>query len=740
VLYALSPSNGRVWWAARVGLDTTVLPVRIPAHQAAEELILVTSSDTRTLSALKAARGEAVWHRRISAPCLGHPTVAGQRIYVPCYDGRVHEVDAATGALVGSFDMGQRLSRGGVIDEDTGLYYIAADSDCVYVLDFAQRRCAGILYSEHPRGSLRCEPAILHWKDVAPDAEPSPDSPRSCLMLCQAAGLETTELRPFILPITRNDVGRLRPFRFPGWTWFPPMGDGEKLAVVTDDGHMGVFGIRQKNNRDPLLYPMLDKPLVLEKSEGAPAQRRGRAQVVAFDESDFWVLAHGELHRLRLAFGPGGWQMTEVWKNPLFLGSALHAGQADLGHGAVYLVTHPGQERVCVASAVRAEADAGDPDKIRWQTLLGLVCQGEPVALPGAVLVQDARGSLFRFDAAKYKDRDVAWHIHEKQEAKPPANEHVRGVRLLPAPDGAFALAATGAPGSGGLLVRHFTSAKNQTLQYDFKLPAAVTGTPGAWVDHLVFPVGDGVLWRKEDAAAGSPVAGLNWRAERADAAAEGHVIPLTASDFLVTDGSRSLLRMSWPKGGDCMRKNSLTLPARIVSAPLLRLGGDGNFVVFVADADNRITKLQGSLNSDRLEEVSEPLLQGKITMGPFDLGAVIGCVVDGDRLVVMDPKKLQQLWTYPPAAEIVGKPIAFGGVIIVADAQGRFIGLDPGTGKRRGPGYRLRANVAPATGPVALGADRLFVPLMDGTVLLLSLQHFQGPLPAKRPSPERYL
>ena len=52
VLYALKQSNGELKWAIRVGIDTTVLPQRVPASQASPELLLVLSADTQTLSAL----------------------------------------------------------------------------------------------------------------------------------------------------------------------------------------------------------------------------------------------------------------------------------------------------------------------------------------------------------------------------------------------------------------------------------------------------------------------------------------------------------------------------------------------------------------------------------------------------------------------------------------------------------------------------------------------------------------
>jgi hypothetical protein len=67
--------------------------------------------------------------------------------------------------------------------------------------------------------------------------------------------------------------------------------------------------------------------------------------------------------------------------------------------------------------------------------------------------------------------------------------------------------------------------------------------------------------------------------------------------------------------------------------------------------------------------------------------------------------------------------------MLLVADQSGRFVGLDPATGRRLGPGYTLRASAAPAASPVAFGPHRAFAPLSDGTVLLLSLFHLRDPL-----------
>jgi outer membrane protein assembly factor BamB len=754
VLYALRPSDGLVRWATRVGIDTTVLPVRIPAHQTTPEIILVLSSDTNTLSALRANKGEPVWHRELTAPCLGRPSVVGNRLYLPCYNGRVDEIDTATGRLLGYYDLGQSLRLGAVYDEQSKLLYAPGDSFCVYALDLVNRECKAVLYSEHPSGSLRSEPTVLHFPDVPSGAPRNPNNPRSCLVLCQADGLEATRLRVFQLPLLTASAEPLpqprkpgqapaAPLLYPnmaplnldlrvrGWSWFPPYKDDEKLALATDAGVVGVFGIKQKNNRDKPLFPLCDQEIVLQRpKENPPTGEEGRAQVICFDDSNFWVLADGSLHRLRLALGGTGWQMTELWTKPVPLGSPLHAAQVDLTRKVLFLVTQSPGGQGCVASTVAMEAEADDKDKVKWQTQLGLLSQGQPIALPNGVLALDQRGGLLRFDADRYKkEAGRDWYIHEQRASKLLEQTGARPLQLLPITGGAHALIDLGDSSGGKLLIRTYDAAKNTLTDHPCTLIGPVTGLPGAWPDHLIFPVKSGksgILMRKQ-VPGEAPFTGLDWKAPQADEDAPGYVVPLNQADFLVTDGSTGLIHMSWPKNDEnCQKIARAELPARIVAPPVGYWAGKKEFRVFVADVENRLTLLEKELTGDSFHTVRSLTLDGKITAGPFHLGTNVGCVVDYRRLILVDARKNKELWRHERKADIVGRPILLKDLLIVADQGGHFVGLNPATGKERGKGYKLRANTAPAAGPVPFGPDRIFTPLADGTVLLLSSKRLQ--------------
>jgi hypothetical protein len=212
----------------------------------------------------------------------------------------------------------------------------------------------------------------------------------------------------------------------------------------------------------------------------------------------------------------------------------------------------------------------------------------------------------------------------------------------------------------------------------------------------------------------------------------------LGGDEFLFTDGSKGLHRLRW-SGGPMWKKITASDPEaplhdRIVSPPLVLPPGAGQneLLVCVADSRGTLTLLheQEATGADKPRKwavVRSWSLKGHITAGPFLRGTRIGCVLDQERLVWIDPASDTHLWEYgKPGEGIVGQPQVIGDQVVVALRTGRFVGLDPATGRPRGPGYALKGSVAPATTPVAFGTERAFAPLTDGTVLLLSLKHLR--------------
>src|SRR5208337_791361 len=244
-------------------------------------------------------------------------------------EGCVVEIDIAKGQCLGEFHFGLPLSTvGGTRQEGTDLLFFPAETQFVFVLDAAKRMMVGLVGTGHPAGSLRCAPIV-----AANSLKGPAEYPPHYLILCQADGLDSMRLRPFQLPWPDQWVGKVprtpdaaQEQQLSGWTWFPPYCDGEKLALATDAGVLRLFGINQLENTDAPLFSLLPQPGGSVPLAGA-APPLGRALVAHGTESDFWVLARGQLQRFRLGLErttvqpSKGIHVAPLWQQPVVLGS-----------------------------------------------------------------------------------------------------------------------------------------------------------------------------------------------------------------------------------------------------------------------------------------------------------------------------------------------------------------------------------------------------------------------------------
>jgi hypothetical protein len=713
VLYAFEPGRGDVGWATRVSIDAQSLPLHLSRTASSPELVLALTPDNSTLTALEADRGTVVWRQRLKGACLGDPVLVGKRIFVATDRGHVEEIDAAVGKLLGSYNLGEPLVVGGVQQPWTQLVYFPADSHSVYVLDVARRQCAGILYTGHPAGSLRCAPVIL------PDPLPAQGQrlPRGHLVLSQEDGLDKVKLRAFPVPISGHEArartGDSAPLT--GWSWFPPHVYAEWLAQVTDTGHFALLGIEPRTG----FFPGVSGEVVL----GSRSASSERSQIVHADAQHFWALADGTLYKLLRTFdrmtGPA---LLHVPLSFDPLGSALHGSQVrtdPAGKTTLYLVTETRDGLRCLVSAL--DARLGTP---AWQRQLGLHCLGTPVSLGTQLLVQDLDRTIYRFNMGAMKPDSASWHIAAPARTAPLANQ-VGPALLLPGRDSRsiYVIRTTGP--QPALVVQLFKEDGDEPETKEYRQQAPLAGTPALSADALVLALANGVLARQ--ALAGGPaVAGPNWRASHLDPDTRAFVVSLGGDDFLVTDGSGGLKRLRWPAGNMAETTASAELPSRIIAPPeVLPPAPGGQLQVCVADAANSITLFQ----ADTLRTIRQWPMNGRITAGPFRRGKGICCIVERRRLVWLDPAR-EQSWEYAFAADVVGEPqLIRDDLLVVADLSGHFSGFNPATGHLAGPGYTLRANVAAAAAPVPFGRDRLFAPLTDGTVMLLSQSHFRHPM-----------
>lgn len=229
----------------------------------------------------------------------------------------------------------------------------------------------------------------------------------------------------------------------------------------------------------------------------------------------------------------------------------------------------------------------------------------------------------------------------------------------------------------------------------------------------IVLPLADGQLCRVTlDAENPTATLGPTWRAlgERPDV--RGHVVHWKGDEFLVSDGGRRLMRLSWPPGSHYDLDAQLELAQRIVGPPA-RLSDSS---IAVADAGGTVTLIRGERPT-----VVRTWRFGPVTAGPWAVGDKLAVVVDRRKLVLLNPDTDKEVWTYAKIGDgVESLPHLIDGKLIVADLAGRFVALDPATGKEMGRGYQFPAEAAPAASVVEFGPGRLFAPLTDGTVLLL--------------------
>jgi outer membrane protein assembly factor BamB len=799
VLYALRLGNGEVLWATRVGIDQTTLPIRLPQEGQVPERVLVLSSDDKSLTARDVHTGRQLWQHQLSDACLSRPLLVGKRAYIPMVNGQIDVIEIVQGHVLGTYDVGEPLVVGGARQEGTDLLYFPADSDCVYVIDVGDNPKIPfrILDTEHPSGSLRGEPIIVSPEN--PNVKPDPNTPRTgYLILCQTKGLDAMRLRVFPLPIEDSHTPAFQPEpEVQGWSWLTPYCDGETLLLATDEGILGIFGVKQYQNDDPPLFAAIQQDKVLPPpppgnvdlfadvrknlARERDATRAERAQVVRTAENFFAVLIRGELQLLH--FDLFRQRVARVWPRadsdqnvqPLRLGFPLHGSQlADNGHTLI-ATTQLADGRTCRVTAVNM-----DNGTIHWQRQLGMVVQttplvvgrhretpagtvlgllavaplaGMPAGLPGAFALPLARedvaligfgyeGGMYRFQSDQIPVRDDRdWYMDNRMLAEPIKDKIVGSVYYVQGDKFLYAVASTPVESKEhritgyNLIVRRYEEGRRVADQFTLELPGAPLGGPPALSGNiLLMTLADGNVARVAMQEGARPQPGTTIRDKWADRQRPCYIVPLGENEFLATDGSRTITRYSWPPNALVPKEEAkATLPASITAAPVIA----GDELVCFATGDGAV-RLLGTSDLKAVQTWSPERLGrdvwpgAKVTAGPFVREwrgkRWIGCVLDHRYLVRLDPRRDRPTWRQPYRAPeaIIGEPQIVGDVLLVADQSGHFSGRDPDTGARRGSDYTLQVSVTPASTPVTFGTGRAFVPLTDGTVMLLSMGRFK--------------
>jgi hypothetical protein len=532
------------------------------------------------------------------------------------------------------------------------------------------------------------------------------DGKEDWLLWCQQKGRERTEITPYALPLAHHEPKPGEPIVTLSGVSAPPWLDAQRLAVMTDAGMLSLWGVRQPGTRDPLLFPLLQSDFLVDAGK-----RAGRCQVVHADAESLWTLVRGRLQRIESAFDPmKGPKLLAPWTQPPRLGDALHEVQVRRetgGRTILYLTTQAPDRPTCLCCAVSA-----DDGKILWQRQLGVLPQGAPQISGGRILLPSAEGIL-AFQPPSEKNAK-AWQKAGDWLVQEPAAKTSRF--LLMGDAGFVQLSWPADPTNLKVAIGPINGdAKIRTLEV--KLPASLQGTPALGDGFALLPLANGIVVRMSFAD-GALVNGPDWRAVGAEEGRPGHVVMLTPTEFLLTDGSRGVARIV-SSDGKTWDKQSKQLAHRILRAPVVLPATDpSKSRLCLLDANNTLTLL----DAERLT-VLKSWSPGKVTAGPFVRAGKIGCVIGGNQLVWLDPDQDKVAWAYGFDADVVGAPHVIDGMLVVGDVAGQFIALDPFSGRKLGAKLTLKANVAPTAAPLPYGPGRAFVPLTDGTIIILPLE-----------------
>ncbi|MFO0969386.1 MAG: PQQ-binding-like beta-propeller repeat protein [Gemmataceae bacterium] len=696
VLYALDPYRGDIRWTRRLGADARPLPLTVEASLAHPDFIVAVASDPPALVALEQASGRELWRHPLAAPCLCDPIRVKDKLLVPLLSGRVDEVTLESGLLLGFWELGQRLSLGGVYDPDAEIVYLPADQFCLYALDVRNHRCEQTLYLRHEAGALQSVPLVL---------EETPDGGKKAirsLLVSEAKG-EGARLLRFTLPLESPDAAPAEAVTLPSPHSFPPRRDGAHLAVAGDDGSLTLLGIRSQAS-GPLFYPLAPEGGIRAGgATGVPAM------IADADPNHWWIVRQGRLELFELALADKeGLRVLPLWDPGLLIGAPLHAAQTHADSRTLFVVTQAADQPVVRATAV--DATTG---RIRWQRELGIVSQGPILVRDKDLFVHGPMG-VYRLsppapppgaDAARLAVDD-GWRLLNAERLRPLAPEEE--TLWITTEEGPALVTWTKAAAPSVTLVR--LGAKIDATTW--KVSAPLLGTPAWHADHLVAPLADGRLialaWNGNK---GTEL--TTWRGLGVDEKQPGHVVSLGKTRLAFTDGNNKLTVLDWHDPGVAPApRGTKAFDQRIVAVPV-HVPEKEDFGVAVAEAGNRLTLLRG----DTLASAGAWELPGRLSAGPALRAGKLACVVERSRLMILDPKTKEKVGHYVADAAIIDMPQVIDGALVVADAGGRIAWLEVKDGLPPRQSVLLRAQVSPVTAPAAWG-DGVVIGAADGTLI----------------------
>jgi hypothetical protein len=661
VLYALDSQTGALLWGTRIGPTiadprTTDLPLRLTLPDGESDWTFVCSArgpgGEPGITARRTRTGEVVWHQPLAQPPLGRPVVLGNQIYVPLADelGTILQFKLTTGDQVGRIEIRQPIGNPLALMARSrpghGFLVVPADARRVFVFELGREeddgrrfppRVALVLATGHPKDSLRGEPILVGTDE--------PTSPRH-LVLAQSDGPTSMKLRSFPLPklgvLEKGDdseevvPGAISEATVPGWSWFAPISDGERIAVTTDSGTFAVFGINQPGNTDKPLFA-LNGPKPTGDGETVT-----RGQIISADEESYWLLLDGKLMRVRSAVDATTGPRLVPQGTPLPVGEPIQRAQihANLNLGIISVLA--GKSGIIHTLAFDLDSGA-----IRWHRQLGTPAAHEliPTKENEALLIDRAAG-VYRLH---WQDRKLGLDTINPPRSSPAAE----AISVLASADAksVWVLIPEANPQSRQLTVRRYRDSKLDG-EATLPLPERLAGKPMLFGERLLLPVANGFVlrWGFGDAR---PQAGPIWRGT-ATATTTCHLSMNGPDEFFASDGATRALRWKWPADQPQAVRVGVPLVVRdAMAAPVLTCRIDDKSHWIILDQAGGVSLFDAIKPEEPIRKwKGSPM--GDIPPGSIDYwqlasdGTRVVYSVNRQTVVCLDPAQEKPAWVRP--------------------------------------------------------------------------------------------